>query len=98
MSFFSEEISSGLLAGVKGDGQVSVIQELEMFALPTSLVLWSGHVTQRRVVVFTDSESVRGSFLKTWSNNDQCPFHAHIGSCGNANNTSRVVWSHWLRT
>ena len=50
---------------------MSVIQ-LEMFALLTALVLWNSVITNKRVVVFTDSESVRGSFLKTWSNNDQC--------------------------
>ena len=72
MSFFSEEIADELVTEVKRDGQVSVIQELEMIALLTALVLWNPVIINKRVVVFTDSESVRGSFLKTWSNNDQC--------------------------
>ena len=31
---------------------------------------WHGFLKSRKVVLFTDSESVRGSFLKTWSAND----------------------------
>ena len=31
---------------------------------------WRSFLKSRRVVLFTDSESVRGSFLKTWSANE----------------------------
>lgn len=62
--FFSEEVSPMLIADIRSDGQVTLIQELEMLALLVVPNLWippSGG--------FIDSESVRGAFLKTWSNN-----------------------------
>ena len=74
VAFFSEEILSDLVEEVKAMHQVSIIQELEMFALLAAMTLWEGMIENTRVVVFTDSESVRGSFLKTWSNNNQCSF------------------------
>ena len=51
---------------------MTIIQELEMLALLIALSLWNSFISHRRVVIFTDSESVRGSFLKTWSNNNLC--------------------------
>ena len=72
VAFFSEEILPDLIEEVKAANQVSIIQELEMFAFVAALTLWIRMIGNRRVVVFTDSESVRGSFLKTWSNNNQC--------------------------
>ena len=50
--------------------QHTMIQELEMLALLIAVSVWCpGHIG-KRIVAFTDSESVRGSFLKTWSGND----------------------------
>lgn len=71
VAFFSEEILPDLIEEVKAVNQVSIIQELEMFAFLAALCHM---IENRRVVVFTDSESVRGSFLKTWSQNAQCSF------------------------
>ena len=47
-----------------------MIQELEMLALLIAAELWLPVVKGKRVVAFSDSESVRGSFLKSWSQND----------------------------
>ena len=41
-----------------------------MLALLIAASMWCPHHEGRRIVAFTDSESVRGSFLKTWSGND----------------------------
>jgi ribonuclease HI len=71
LSFFSEELSQDFLDVVRCDGQVTVIQELEMLALLVAVCLWCPEFKNYRVVAFTDSESVRGAFLKTWSNNLQ---------------------------
>ena len=74
VTFFSEGILPDLVSEVKAAHQVSITQELEMFAFLAAMTLWTGMIENKRVVVFTDSESVRGSFLKTFSNNNQCSF------------------------
>ena len=61
--FFSEAVDSATLDDIMSKGQKTVIQDLEMMAVFSFL-------KSRRVVLFTDSESVRGSFLKTWSANE----------------------------
>ena len=70
LAFFSEELPSEFISRAKRGGQVSVIQEFEMLALLAALDLWSPIFLNKKVVVFTNSEAVRGSFLKTWSNNN----------------------------
>ena len=67
--FFSEEVNATTLESIMSKGQKTVIQELEMMAVLAALQSWSDFLKQRRTVLFTDSESVRGSFLKTWSAN-----------------------------
>ena len=57
--FFSEAVDNDTLDEIMSKGQKTVIQELEMMAVLAAVK-----------VLFTDSESVRGSFLKTWSAND----------------------------
>ena len=57
---------------IKRDGQKTVIQELEMLALLVAVSLWPPICRGSRVVAFRDSESVRGSLLKTWSVNEPC--------------------------
>ena len=69
ISFFNEELSRDFLETVRSDGQVTVIQELEMLALLIAVRLWFREFKSHRFVAFTDSEPVRGAFLKTWSNN-----------------------------
>ena len=49
-----------------------MIQELEMLALFTAFQMWGKEFDGFRVLIFTDSESVRKSFLKTWSRNEPC--------------------------
>ena len=41
-----------------------------MMAVLAAVKSWRSFLKSRRVVLFTDSESVRGSFLKTWSANE----------------------------
>ena len=69
LAFFSEEVKSELVQAIRSEGQVTLIQELEMLALLVALTMWCPLFESHRVVAFTDSESVGGSFLKTWSNN-----------------------------
>jgi ribonuclease HI len=68
--FFSEEVSPSLLSDIRDADQITVIQELEMLALLVAVSLWCPVFRSHRVVAFSDSEAVRGSFLKTWSLNE----------------------------
>jgi len=68
--FFSQELSCDFLFSVKKAEQKNMIQELEMLALLIAAELWLPVAEGKRVVIFSDSESVRGSFLKSWSQND----------------------------
>jgi ribonuclease HI len=72
LDFFSEQVSKSFLLAAMGSDQQTTIQELEMLALLVSIDLWCPTRSGRRVVAFTDSESVRGSFLKSWSFNEPC--------------------------
>ena len=78
IAFFSEELDREFLDIVRLEGQVTVIQELEMLALMAAACLWCPKFKNHRVVAFTDSESVRGAFLKSWSNNLQ---NNHLLAC-----------------
>ena len=68
--FFSEAVDNDTLDEIMSKGQKTVIQELEMMAVLAAVKSWRSFLKSRRVVLFTDSESVRGSFLKTWSATD----------------------------
>ena len=68
--FFSEAVDDDTLNDIMSKGQKTVIQELEMMAVLAAVKSWHSFLKSRKVVLFTDSESVRGSFLKTWSAND----------------------------
>jgi len=70
LGFFSEEISKSFILAAMSTDQQTMIQELEMLALLIAASLWCPCHEGRRIVAFTDSEAVRGSFLKTWSGND----------------------------
>ena len=72
VAFFSESMDHDFLSLVKAGCKENVIQELEMLALLTAVEMWGPVWNGHRVVAFTDSESVRGSFLKTWSGNEPC--------------------------
>jgi ribonuclease HI len=72
LAFFSEEIDRHFIQEVMEADQKTIIQELEMLALLIAAELWCPIANGRRIVAFSDSESVRGSFLKTWSANDPC--------------------------
>ena len=47
-------------------GQKTVIQELEALGLPSRFKVFADKIAGKRVVVFTDSDAVRGAFLKSW--------------------------------
>ena len=68
--FFSEAVDNDTLDEIMAKGQKTVTQELEMTAVLAAVKSWHSFLKSRKVVLFTDSESVRGSFLKTWSAND----------------------------
>ena len=69
ISFFSDEVDKRILNEVVAKGQKTVIQELEMMAVLSAMKVWKKLIKACRVVLFTDSEAVRGAFLKSWSAN-----------------------------
>lgn len=58
-----------MLSDIMFRAQKTVIQELEMMAVPASARVWWSLVKTCRVVLFTDSEAIRGPFFKSWSAN-----------------------------
>ena len=70
ISFFSVKVDTGTLEEIMAKGQKTVIQELEMMAVLAAMKVWKELIKTCRVVLFTDSELVRGAFLKSWSAND----------------------------
>ena len=71
LAFFSEEVHRSFIEEAMAPDQKTMIQELEMLALLIAAQLWLPEVKGKKVVSFTDSEAVRGSFLKSWSQNDK---------------------------
>lgn len=72
LGFFSEPMDDDLLTKIMSDDQETAIQELEALAVLAAVTVFSSLLTNRKTVVFTDSDSVRGSFLKSWSHNFKC--------------------------
>ena len=70
VSFFSVKVDTGTLDEIMAKGQKTVVQELEMMAVLAAMKVWKELIKTCRVVVFTDSDAVRGAFLKSWSAND----------------------------
>ena len=70
ISFFSARVSTITLDDILSKGQKTVIQELEMMAVFAAFRSWKELISSNRVVLFTDSEAVRGAFLKSWSANE----------------------------
>ena len=70
ISFFSVRVDTATLDEIMSKGQKTVIQELEMMAVLAAVRGWKEMIKTCRVVLFTDSEAVRGAFLKSWSAND----------------------------
>ena len=68
LNFFSVRIQPETLSLLQGSRK-TIIQELEMLAVVIAVTLWLETTKESKVVVFTDSESVRGSVLKSWSAN-----------------------------
>ena len=71
LSFFSAHVAKMTLDDIMAKGQKSVIQELEMMAVLAAVRSWKETIRPHRVALFTDSEAVRGSFLKSWSANEE---------------------------
>ena len=64
LGFFSEV--------VKADALNLIMVKLETSGLLTGFKVFEKQLEGRKAVVFTDSEAVRGAFLKSWSRNQQC--------------------------
>ena len=69
LSFFSAKVGTEMISSIVTRGQRTIIQELEMLAVLCAFRCWQKESAIHRVVLFTDSESVRGAFLKNWSAN-----------------------------
>ena len=69
LSFFSTKVEEMVIEAMTSKGQHTIIQELEMMAVLGALS-WEDDLSRHRVVLFTDSEAVRGSFLRSWSANE----------------------------
>ena len=67
LSFFSAKVEKEMIEVVVSKGQRTIIQELEMLAVLRALKCWQKQAMSHRMVLFTDSEAVRGAFLKNWS-------------------------------
>ena len=63
LSFFSTEVEKSVIDAMTSKGQRTIIQELEMMAVHGVLKSWQDDVGRHRVVLFTDSEAVRGSLM-----------------------------------
>ena len=70
LSFFSTEVDKRTLDEAMAKGQKTVVLELEMMAVLAAMKVWKKLMKACRVVLFTDSEAVRGAFLRSWSAND----------------------------
>eukprot|EP00435_Cladocopium_sp_Y103_P073792 s107_g45.t1 len=66
---FSEQVDASLMGLILKEGQETAIQELEALAVLVAVSCMREALTGFRVVLFSDSESVRGAFLKAWSGN-----------------------------
>ena len=69
LSFFSSKVGAEMIEVIIAKGQRTIIQELEMLAVLCAFKCWQEKATSHRIVLFTDSEAVRGAFLKSWSAN-----------------------------
>jgi ribonuclease HI len=72
IGFSSEQVGPETMAAILQRGRETAIQELETLALLMGVHIWEACLNGRQVVAFTDSEAVRGAFLKSWSGNDSC--------------------------
>ena len=70
LSFFSTEVEKKVLDATMSKGQRTIIQELGMMAVLGAFRSWQDKISQHRVVLFTDSKAVGGSFVKSWSANE----------------------------
>ena len=69
LTFFSAKVEKEMIEAVASKGQRTILPELEMLAVLCAFECWQEKAMIHRTVLFTDSESVRGSFLKSWSAN-----------------------------
>ena len=70
LSFFSTEVEKRVVNAMTSKGQRTISQELGMMAVLGAFKSWQDELGRHRLVLFTDSEAVRGSFLKSWSANE----------------------------
>ena len=65
-------MDDGLLSRILAEDQKTVIQELEALARLMVVLTFKDWLSERRALAFTDSESVKGAFLKSLSQNQSC--------------------------
>ena len=65
LSFFNAKVGKEMIEVIVSKGQRTIIQELEMLAVLCAFKCWQEKAMSHR----TDSEAVRGAFLKSWSAN-----------------------------
>ena len=65
LSFFNAKVGKEMIEVIVSKGQRAIIQELEMLAVLCAFKCWQEKAMSHR----TDSEAVRGAFLKSWSAN-----------------------------
>ena len=70
LSFFSVKVEEEVIEAMTSKGQRTIIQELEMMVVLGAPKSWEVDPSRHPVVLFTDSEAVRGAFLKSWSANE----------------------------
>ena len=69
LAFFSARVEREMIDDIAPKGQRPIIQELEMLAVLRAFKCWQEKAPIHSIVLFIDSESVRGAFLKSWSAN-----------------------------
>ena len=78
LSSFSTKVEKKVIDATTSEGQRTVIQELEVMAVLGALKSWQDELGRHRVVLFTDSEAVGGSFLKSWPANEDSDRLMHV--------------------
>ena len=70
--FISEQVPSSLIERLKAADESVVIQELEALAILVGLSKWRDRLVGTKVILFTDSEAIKGALLRCKSNNPFC--------------------------
>ena len=64
VGFFSEQVTRETLELMGSKDKDTIIMELEALAMALALHVWKSELSKKRIVLFTDNESVRACTLK----------------------------------